>query len=82
MLDTIQASLGRRARESSHLKPRVFHGKESEDPKQWLDDFERIAKANNWSAQRWPEIAGGYLEGIAADWYNDNNFVIWYRNHA
>src|SRR5688500_2356382 len=67
-------------RESSHSKPKQFHGKESEDLKTWIENFERIAQANNWPERRWVQIAGGYMKGIAADWFKDQTFVIWYRN--
>src|SRR3990170_3991022 len=80
MMRGIQATMRGDGRESSHSKPKQFWGKESKDPKQWLKNFERIARANNWSDRRWIEIAGGYMEGIAADWFKDQTFVVWYRN--
>ena len=60
----------------------MFKEKKSEDPEKWIEAFIRIARANNWSDRRWIDIAGGYLEGIAADWYRDNkrNFGQWYIN--
>ncbi|CAI2196721.1 9314_t:CDS:2, partial [Funneliformis geosporum] len=39
------------------------------DPNDWLIHFEKAAKANNWTSERALEIVGGFLEGMAADWY-------------
>jgi hypothetical protein len=33
-------------------RPEVFEGKESEDPKDWIEAFERISSANNWAREQ------------------------------
>ena len=66
----IQQHLGQPAapRELSIIKVSDFHGKETEDPYEWVDQFERAAEANQWVAARMLPIATGYLKGAAADW--------------
>ena len=79
LLQTIAQSL-REAGETILVRPQIFRGKESEDPEKWIEAFIRIARANNWSERRWIDIAGGFLEEIAADWFRDNKrtFGQWY----
>ncbi|CAI2198854.1 10720_t:CDS:1, partial [Funneliformis geosporum] len=56
---------------------RRFSEKTDKDPNDWLIHFEKAAKANNWSSEKALEIVGGFLEGMAADWYEDTNFQSW-----
>ena len=55
-------------RELSLVKLPNFYGKDSEDPYEWLDQFERAAAANQWQDGRLVAITRGYLKGVAADW--------------
>jgi hypothetical protein len=64
-------------RETNLVPVRRFSGKAEEDPNDWLIHFEKAAKANNWAQDRSLEIVGGFLDGIAADWYEDNDFNSW-----
>ena len=63
------------ARETNLVPVKRFSGKSEEDPSDWIAHFEKAAKANNWTANRMVEIAGGFLENVAADWYEDNTFA-------
>ncbi|CAG8742020.1 9403_t:CDS:1, partial [Racocetra persica] len=54
------------------VKVKCFYGTDDEDPFEWFAEFERAAKANNWTGDRRFHIASGYLKGIAADWYSEN----------
>lgn len=79
-LDTISDRLNRprqSPRETNLVPVRRFSGKTDEDPNDWLIHFEKAAKANNWAPERSLEIVGGFLEGMAADWYEDTNFQTW-----
>ena len=69
-------------KETSLVRPKQFSGKESEDPKQWIETFRRYAKANNWREERWIDIAGAYLDGVAADWFRDQEYEIWDSTEA
>ncbi len=53
-------------RESNHVKLIEFEGTEAEDPNEWLEWYNRIAKANKWSEYRRFQIIGGYLVEAAA----------------
>ena len=54
--------------ELSLVKVVDFYGKDSEDPHDWLDQFNRAATANQWQDGRLLDIAKGYLKGAAGDW--------------
>src|SRR6266542_1083546 len=58
-------------RESNHVKLTEFGGIEAEDPNEWLECYNRIAKANKWSEHKRFQIIGGYLVGAAARWYDE-----------
>ncbi|CAI2199648.1 5640_t:CDS:1, partial [Funneliformis geosporum] len=60
--------------ETNLVPVRRFSGKTDEDPNDWLVHFEKAAKANNWTSERILEIVSGFLEGMAADWYEDTVF--------
>src|SRR6185503_7937259 len=52
-----------------------------EDPLTWFNNFEKAKNANQWKDDRRVAIAGGYLKGLAAEWFSDikttigNNWV-------
>src|SRR5256885_9553473 len=45
-----------------------FNGK-NVDPEEWLQEFERVAIANNWDDNDKVNLAAAHLEGAAAQWY-------------
>jgi hypothetical protein len=49
-------------RELNVVKIADFHGKDEEDPFEWIDLFEQAATANRWAADRKVDIAAGYLK--------------------
>ena len=51
------------------VKINPYHGRDDEDPVEWLESFEQAAAANQWPDNRKIEIAAGYLKDAAADWY-------------
>jgi hypothetical protein len=58
-------------RELSIVKVTDFHGRNEEDPHEWIDHFQQAADANHWQGNdRLIAIAKGYLKGAAADWAN------------
>ena len=73
------------ARELNLAKIEYFYGKESEDPQEWVEQFDRAAAANNWPAARQRDIAASYLRGVAAQWYKSwgpaNNAITWTTNN-
>src|SRR5213082_2743606 len=56
-------------RELSIVKVDPFHGREDEDPYEWMEAFEQAAMANKWTPFRCVEIAPGYFKEAARDWY-------------
>ncbi|KAF9271973.1 hypothetical protein BGZ74_005527, partial [Mortierella antarctica] len=54
--------------------PRKFLS--GEDPLVWLDDFNLIAKGNNWHQATKLNTVGLYLGGTAQKWYTSNH-TIW-----
>lgn len=60
------------ARELSIVKIDPFHGREDEDPYEWIESFKQAAQANHWQAPRWLDIVPGYLREAAQDWYLSN----------
>ena len=69
----IEANLGINyvERKFNYVKPTEFRGTEAEDPKEWLEHYNRIAEANKWSEYRRFQIIGRYLVGAAARWYDE-----------
>lgn len=52
--------------------PPEFHGWPHEDPRQFLIDFDKVAKANHWSTlPRCLEIMYSCLHGFAEEWFID-----------
>jgi len=58
-------------RESNYVKFMEFGRTEAEDPNEWLEYYNRIAKANKWSEHRRFQIIEGYLVRAAARCYNE-----------
>src|SRR5437764_10538510 len=59
--------------ERSTAKVDIFSGTEGEDPIEWLKNFNRTAETNRWSTEaRKVQVAGGFMKGIAAEWYDTN----------
>src|SRR5215470_13376887 len=61
------------------MKVREFHGKDYEDPDEWIERFEHAVRSNGWPDNRRFEIASANLRGAAMDWYNDDqaNITRW-----
>ena len=53
-------------REGSFIKPTEFGGTETEDPNEWLEKFNRIVEANQWTEYKRFQIIRGYLVRVAA----------------
>ncbi|KAG0256705.1 hypothetical protein DFQ27_005537 [Actinomortierella ambigua] len=51
------------------------------DCKQWIEDFEEIARANNWQRQTWMDILPVFLEGLSTKtWFRENR-PAWQHHH-
>ncbi|KAG9303079.1 hypothetical protein G9A89_005037 [Geosiphon pyriformis] len=66
----IQTALGRR---NNTLLP-LFRG-DTQDPIEWLDDFEKAATANQYDKEYKFQIVGGYLQGSPATWFSQETDV-------
>ena len=59
--------------ERATAKIETFSGSDNEDPIEWLKNFNRAAATNRWTTEvRKLAVAGGFLKGIAAEWYDAN----------
>ncbi|KAG0009186.1 hypothetical protein BGZ82_004164, partial [Podila clonocystis] len=58
-------------RERILVTPRKFHP--GEDPLRWIEDFEVIAKGNNWIGISKLNTVGVYLAGTAQQWFSTNH---------
>ncbi|GBB87478.1 hypothetical protein RclHR1_13970001 [Rhizophagus clarus] len=69
-------------RELTIAKVDNFHGKDDEDPYEWLERFETAANTNQWTGNRRVAIAAGYLKDAAHDWFraNGNGLTAWNDN--
>ena len=57
--------------EKSTAKVNNFKGTDSDDSIEWLSSFERAAAINKWATEaRKCAIAGAFMKGIAAEWYD------------
>jgi len=54
--------------EKSLFKIVPFKGDGTEDPVDWINEFERAAVANGWSEARKLAIAQAYMKDNAEDW--------------
>src|SRR6266480_2077892 len=65
-------------------KVNEFWGRDDEDPHEWCAEFEKVCAANGWAGNdnnvRRKNIAGSYLRGNAAEWYetDQGNIVQWH----
>ena len=63
------------------VQPEEFHGLRTEDAEDWLDNFNNVADANRWNANRRLAIVPVFLKGAAARWYknqiNGGNLAMW-----
>ncbi|KAG9303277.1 hypothetical protein G9A89_013603 [Geosiphon pyriformis] len=64
-LQSIQIALGRR-----NNTPLPLFRDNTQDPIEWLDDFERAATANQYDEKYKFQIVGGYLQGSSATWFS------------
>ena len=55
-------------RELTHMKVNPFHGRDDEDPIEWLDLINRAFEANNILGTRRLAVASAHLSGLAALW--------------
>ena len=53
-----------------------FHGKDSEDPYEWIRLFEQAQRTNAWPNNRRINLAAGFLRNRAMDWYLDNQAAL------
>src|SRR5262249_20662823 len=59
--------------ERASVKVDPFSGTEEEDPVKWLKTFNRAAVTNRWATEaRKKVVAGAYMKGAAADWFDNN----------
>ena len=63
-------------KELSLVKVEPFYGKESEDPYEWMELFDRAAAANNWQTARLSDICAGFLREAAKDWFLANKDLL------
>ncbi|KAG9284792.1 hypothetical protein G9A89_003715 [Geosiphon pyriformis] len=63
-LQGIQTTLGQR----NNTPLLLFRGN-TQDPIEWLDDFERAVTANQYDNEYKFQIVGGYLQGSPATWF-------------
>ncbi|KAG9299106.1 hypothetical protein G9A89_020419 [Geosiphon pyriformis] len=64
-LQSIQTALERR----NNTPLPLFRG-DTQDPIEWLDDFERAAIANQYNDEYKFQIVGGYLQGSPTTWFS------------
>src|ERR1044071_2546740 len=69
------------------IKAPTFGGEVHENPNEWVDEFDRIARANNWvendaNDNHRLQMAAAHLKGEAATWYEANRatFNRWKNN--
>ncbi|UYV72938.1 hypothetical protein LAZ67_10001233, partial [Cordylochernes scorpioides] len=56
--------------------PPTFSGESSQDPQRWIKMFERVAKYNKWDETQSLANVVFYLEGTAAQWFDNNEDII------
>lgn len=52
------------------LSPPTFCGRQEEDPEEWLEAYEKLARDNQWSEEDMRLDFDLYLDGAAAAWYS------------
>ncbi|UYV63051.1 hypothetical protein LAZ67_2002979 [Cordylochernes scorpioides] len=56
--------------------PPTFSGESAQDPQKWIKMFERVAKYNKWDETQSLANVVFYLEGTAAQWFDNNKDII------
>ncbi|UYV70132.1 hypothetical protein LAZ67_7001923 [Cordylochernes scorpioides] len=56
--------------------PPTFSGGNAQDPQKWIKMFERVAKYNKWDETQSLANVVFYLEGTAAQWFDNNEDTI------
>ncbi|UYV84620.1 hypothetical protein LAZ67_X002854, partial [Cordylochernes scorpioides] len=56
--------------------PPTFSGQSAQDPQKWIKMFERVAKYNKWNETQSLANVVFYLEGTAAQWFDNNEDII------
>ena len=56
-------------KEQNLIKIEPYHGRDDEDPHEWMELFAQAAVTNRWQGDRRIEIATGYLRDAARDWF-------------
>ncbi|UYV79514.1 hypothetical protein LAZ67_17002951, partial [Cordylochernes scorpioides] len=56
--------------------PPTFSGESAQDPQKWIKMFERVAKYNRWDETQSLANVVFYLEGTAAQWFDNNEDII------
>ena len=49
--------------------PSFFRG--NQDPMEWLEEFNRSAKINQYTDEYKLQVVSGYLQGTAGQWFNE-----------
>ena len=58
------------------VDPTKYSGRDEEDLHEWIKQFNHCANTNNWTDARKLQIVRGYLQGMAAIWYDQ--FKQWF----
>ncbi|RHZ55245.1 hypothetical protein Glove_417g44 [Diversispora epigaea] len=53
--------------------PLKFTGNELQNPRKWIKEFEKAARANSWNANTWKEKMEGFLFEDAEEWFTEAN---------
>ncbi|UYV63435.1 hypothetical protein LAZ67_2004061 [Cordylochernes scorpioides] len=56
--------------------PPTFSGESAQDPQRWIKMFERVSKYNKWDETQSLANVVFYLEGTAAQWFDNNEDII------
>ncbi|UYV82744.1 hypothetical protein LAZ67_22000708 [Cordylochernes scorpioides] len=56
--------------------PPTFSGESAQDSQKWIKMFERVAKYNKWDEAQSLANVVFYLEGTAAQWFDNNEDII------
>ncbi|KAL9971682.1 hypothetical protein ACROYT_G017880 [Oculina patagonica] len=68
-LASLQSKFDKKKSPFHNLKPDTFDGNPVADALEWLSNFQRIAKLNNWTADLQLNAFPLYLQGIAHAWF-------------
>ena len=59
------------------FKPEDFHEESDEDASTWLNHFNKVAAANEWTNNNKLRIVPVFLKDAAERWYVRNAFIHW-----